>query len=180
LGITGNSEDGLLGEMITSAESYIDTSTHRHFRIRQVTWRHFHAENDVDVDENMLFLDYDLVKDYEIINGDGSIVPVAHRFLHPANRPPYWGIRLDHTLFWTWEDTPINAIRVNGLWGYSEKAPTDIVQATRRLAAYLYKQKDSQVFETASFFEGGILTIPEGVPAFVQQVIDKYTRQGVA
>jgi len=171
--IAAGTKDSLLSDMINAAEQYIDTATKRHFRIKKVSWRLFDPVADVESDT--LLLDYDMVKDSWIVNGDGSTVAVADRILLTRNSPPYWGIKLRRGSWKTSGD-----IRVRAWWGYSRKAPQDIVQATRRLAAYLFAQKDSQVFEVASFYEGGILTIPEGVPAFVQKVINKYTRAGVA
>lgn len=171
-------DDNLLGEAIAAAEQYIDTATNLRFRVPEVTWRRFHAVDDVA--DGILYFDKHLIKDSQIINGDGSIIPVASRFLIPTNEPPYWAMQLAPTLAWTFTLTPIEAIRILGYWGYSRKAPRDIVQAARRLAMYLYKQRGSQVFEVASFREGGIMIIPEGVPAFVQKVIDKYHKVAIA
>lgn len=177
LDLSGVEDDLLLEDAIGAAEAYIDHETHRVFSIADESWRSFDALEDVD--GQILYLDYDLVKDTEIVNGDGSVIPAASRHLLSANHPPYWGIRLAPAYAWTYSSDPADAIRVRGWWGYSITAPQDIVQATRRLAAYLYKQKDAQAFDVASFYEGGILTIPEGVPAGVTAVIHHYRRVAV-
>ena len=177
LGQDAATDEALLADAIDAAEAYIDKATRRRFRVPAVSWRRFDAVRDVDGD--VLYLDYDLVKDSQIINGDGSIVAVANRQLLTPNSPPYWGIRI-LTGSWRYSTHSEDAIRVRGYWGYSLKAPQDIVQATRRLAAYLYKQKDSQVFDVASFYEGGILTLPQGIPAGVALTLDHYRRGGVA
>jgi len=177
LDVAATGDDLFLEDAINAAEAYINQATHRRFRVRAQSWRRFDAVEDVDGDT--LYLDYDLIKDGWIVNGDGSTVAVANRQLLTANSPPYWGIRL-LSGYWTYRTHSADAIRVRGYWGYSLKAPPDIVQATRRLAAYLYKQKDAQVFDTASFHEGGVLVIPAGVPAGVTATIHHYRRGGAA
>ena len=176
-GIEQPVDNDKLSEAIDAAEEFFDRKTHRiFFAVHE--WRVYHATRDVD--GNTLYLDYDLVKDTEIRNGDDSIIPVARRFLVPANRPPYWAIELDHTVYWTWSGTPINAIRVRGWWGYSMKAPEDVVQSIRLAAAKLYKEKDSQIFGRVGFAEGGQLILEEALPSFVYETINHYQRLGVA
>ena len=187
LGQDAATDEALLADAIDAAEAYIDKATRRRFRVPKVSWRRFDAIRDVDGDT--LYLDYDLVKDSQIVNGDNTIVAVADRQLMTPNSPPYWGIRLLSGRWtsrahlssrWTYSTHSEDAIRIRGYWGYSIKAPPDIVQATRRLAAYLYKQKDSQVFDVASFYEGGILTVPQGIPSGVALTLNHYRRGGVA
>ena len=177
LDVDASNDEPLLDDAINAAEAMFNAATRRIFRVPAVSWRRFDAVRDVDGDT--LFLDYDLVKDSQIINGDGSIVAVVDRQLQTPNSPPYWAIRI-LSGGWTYSTHPADAIRVRGYWGYSLKAPQDVVQATRRLAAYLYKQKDAQTFDVASFHVGGVLVIPQGVPAGVALTIRRYTRGGVA
>jgi len=172
-----STDDVVLEGMITAAENYFNKKTGTVFRIRKPTWRRFDAVRDVYQDE--LHLDYNLVKDTQIINGDGSTVAVADRQLLTPNSPPYWGIRL-LSGSWTYHTHSADAIRVRGYWGYSLKAPPDVVEAICELTAYYYAGKDSQQFETASFHEGGILVVPKGVPANVIDKIYNYRRAGVA
>ena len=42
-----------------------------------------------------------------------------------------------------------------------------------------YKQKDSQVFDTTSFVDGGVLVIPEGIPRYVADFLKARARIGV-
>ena len=53
-------------------------------------------------------------------------------------------------------------------------------QAIIKLTAYLYKDKDSQTFETTAFLDGGVLVIPEGIPKSVGLFISDNYREGVA
>uniref|UniRef100_A0A6M3J628 Uncharacterized protein n=1 Tax=viral metagenome TaxID=1070528 RepID=A0A6M3J628_9ZZZZ len=54
-----------------------------------------------------------------------------------------------------------------------------IVQAVKRLAGYLYKQKDSQVFDVTAFPEAGVMEIPQGLPRDVKLLIPMYRKSTV-
>lgn len=177
LGITENKDDDILEAALRDAERYIENETHRKFRVTEVSWRVFNPLKDV-TDDGVLLLDTDLVKDDQIINGDGAVIPVASRALLTPNEPPYWGIALAPGYWWTFDDNPWGAIRIRGWWGYSLKAPDDIVKCTKIIAGYLYRQKDAQVMETASFVAAGVLTIPGGVPRTAEAILDNYRRGG--
>lgn len=61
---------------------------------------------------------------------------------------------------------------------YRFRATPSIRQTLRRLAAYLYKQRDSQVFTTITTPTGATITIPEGMPAIVKMMAPQFTRFG--
>ena len=176
-GIEAVVDDTLLERAIEGAESFINQETRREFFIASDSWRSYHAVDAVDGDT--LFLDHDLAAVSTILNGNGEEIEVGDYALLPSNATPSYGIQLKWDV-WTYSSSPIEAIRIKGYWGYSKTAPADIVQATTHLAAYLYKQKDSQVFETAGFVDGGVLVIPKGVPVGVLLTIGNYRRQGLA
>lgn len=52
----------------------------------------------------------------------------------------------------------------------------DVVHAVRRLAAWMYGQKDQPYAERIQAAQQGIIMIPEGMPADVQRVIRRYAR----
>jgi hypothetical protein len=66
---------------------------------------------------------------------------------------------------------------VAGDWGYSTTAPADIVQATLRLAAFFYRQKDAQVFDTVASPELGVITVPKGIPVDIRLLLDPYRKR---
>jgi hypothetical protein len=90
--------------------------------------------------------------------------------------PPYHWIKLysNTGVYWQWDVD--EWVSVTGTWGYSATAPADIVRATTVLAAYLYRQKDSQVFDVTAVPEAGVITIPSGIPATVMKIIGRYKR----
>jgi hypothetical protein len=108
---------------------------------------------------------------------EGTLISNTEYWLHPRNLgPPYHGIRLktDSSDYWIFDTDYF--VSVNGFWGYSLVAPADIKRACTVLAAFFYKQKDSQVFDTTAIPEAGVITIPQGIPATVTRVIERYKR----
>lgn len=179
-------DDDLLQEFITQAESHIDNSTHRHFEA-VVKTRRFHLGTPTAWGDGLisalsidnpreLILDDDLLSITTLQDENGARTFAASDYvLLPTNESPKYAIVLIDDV-WTWVDTPLEAVIVTGTWGWSVEAPDDIAMATRRLAAFLYRQKDSQVFDTTAVFEGGVLTIPQGVPRIVQMIINRYRK----
>ena len=97
----------------------------------------------------------------------------------PRNETPYYAIRLlDSTsLDWEYNTDPENPITVNGKWAYSEAAPADIVQATVRLAAFLYRQKESNVdVDRVMQLPEGSMVLPSGLPRDVTSIIRRYKK----
>lgn len=170
-------EDTLMEACITRAQAHIEAVTRRVFESTSET-RVYNALEDTDDELIRLYLDEDLISLTTATNGDGEDV-TADCVLLPANATPKYAIELTDGV-WVYEDTPHEAISIEGSWGYSEEPPDDIVQATVRLAAYLYKQRDAAAVDVASYYEGGVLSIPQGVPRYVTMVADHYRRRVLA
>jgi len=180
LDIDITSDDPLLQEAIESAQSYIDSQTNRHFEAVTAT-RYYDSSARSRWDSRQLDLyGDDLLTITTLTNGDssGTVIAAANYWLTPRNEgPPYHGILLksDITDYWEW-DTDY-WVSVAGTWGYSATVPDDIRQATLSLAAYLFRSKDSQVFETTAIIESGAIAIPQGIPATVDRIIGRYKRR---
>jgi hypothetical protein len=63
-----------------------------------------------------------------------------------------------------------------GRWAYSVTAPADIVQATLRLAAWMYKQRDTMNDGSATTIENGITVVPTAIPSDVKTMLSPYKR----
>ena len=85
-------------------------------------------------------------------------------------------IRANSAKYWRYTTDPEGGITVTGKWAYSLTPPEAIKQATIRLAAYLYKQRDAQVFDITAQPEIGVITVPKGLPADVKQILDGFRR----
>lgn len=178
LGLTGTSDDTLIGDKINAATSNIETYTDRKFQVQSNSTRYF--DSCEDVDGLTLFLDHDICHINSITNGDGTAVTSAQYATNPRNGTPYYAIKLKSSYSLSWEDDDNgdneDAIQVSGKWGYSEAPPKDIVEACVQWAALLYKNKDSQVFDVTATPELGQLTIPKGMPASTRIALRRYQR----
>ena len=96
----------------------------------------------------------------------------------PRNTTPYYGIKILTSSNETWDytDDPENGIEITGRWAYSSAAPADITQACARWAAYMYRQRDAQVFDVTAIPDAGVITIPQGIPADVKMLLDPYVK----
>ena len=179
LGISGAGDDTLITALISRAQKAIDTYTQRTFEASADTERTFDTSRDVD--GPTLYLDEDLCAITTITNGDGTEVTATEYTTEPRNRTPYYAIRLlsSANVFWMQSTTtydPEDAITVEGRWAFSTTAPADVVHACIRLAAYYYRQKDAQVFDTTATPELGIITVPQGIPRDVELLLTPYRK----
>lgn len=171
-------DDALIGEHLNAATTAIETYTNRQFQVQNNTTRYFDSCEDVEY--LTLYLDHDLCEINSITNGDGTAVLAAQYVTNPRNATPYYSIKLKGSYSLRWEDDDNgdseDAIAISGKWGYSQVPPNDIEQACIRLASYFYRQKDSQVFDVTATPELGQLTIPQGIPADVRVMLNRYQR----
>lgn len=165
-------DDVILQACLTRAQAQIDAYCDRTFEAAATATRYYDAVRDVSDDRKTLYLDADLAEVTTITNGTGNAV--TKYVAEPRNVTPYRSIRLTGAAgeLYTYEDEPEDAITVRGKWAYSTAAPADVVQATVRLAAYLYAQKDSSVFDVTAFPGEGVMTVPQGMPRDVREILD--------
>lgn len=168
-------DDILIEECIDRAETHLEEWTGRWFKRRKDTRRYDCPTNG----EDTLILDFDMLKTIKVGNGDGTIIPAADMRYLPANLMPKFAIRLVGDSAWTWSDTPVQAIGVRAYWGFTSEPDHYTIQAAIRLAVFLYKQKDSQVFDTTTFVDGGVIVVPQGIPKYVADFLGARTRAGV-
>lgn len=171
LGISGTGDDTLLGDLLDRATAAIDAYCRRAFAASTET-RYYGLDA---VNGQTLLLDGDLLTITTLTNGDsdGTVLASDAYWLLPRNAgPPYHAIRLKSD--YDWEQDTDCEISVAGTWGYSETPPDDIVHACIRLAAYYYRQKDAQIFDVTAVPEAGVITVPQGIPADVKIILDRY------
>lgn len=179
LGVAAATDDALITALIARAQQAIDTHTMRTFEASANTERTFDTSRDIV--GPTLWLDEDLCSIDEITNGDGTEVTSTQYTTEPRNETPYFAIRLLSSASIIWETDTTNydhedSITVSGKWAFSTTPPADIVHACIRLAAYFYRQKDAQVFDTTATPELGIITVPQGIPRDVELILKPYIR----
>lgn len=177
---TKTSGDVLLSALITRAVQAIDRYCDRVFETptTAAATHYFDAVRDVSDDRKTLYLDDDLCAITTVVNGDGETVATTHYTTEPRHRTPYRAIRLTARADadWTYDDAPEDAIQVSGRWAYATTAPADIKHATIRLTAYMYAQKDASVFDITAFPDSGVMTVPQGMPRDVREILDGYKK----
>lgn len=176
--VFGEGDDALITRLIGAAQKRINRECGRVFEATTAT-RVYHAIRDVC--GRTLQLDYDLLSVTTLTNGDGQVIPAGAYVLEDANNPPYYAITLKSGQGYVWQyvQDPENAISVAGAWGYTVEAEEDIVQATIRLASFLYKQKDSQRDSDRPMVSpDGIVLLPFRMPSDVREFIAPHRKRG--
>lgn len=176
LGATTDNDDTLLGALIDRAQSIIDRYCVRTFEASANTERTFDAIKDVS--GAMLWIDEDLCSINSITNGDGTTVTSSQYTTQPRNETPYYAIKLlaSASVAWTYTTDPEDAITISGKWAYSESAPADVVQATLRLAAYLYRQRDNAADLDRAVIAGNATILPTSLPSDLKMILAPYRR----
>ena len=173
---TASVDNTVIQHCLDAAQAQIDRYTHRTFEASTTAARYFDAIEDVD--GRTLYLDDDLAAIASVTNGDGAALTSTSYVTRPVNETPYREIRIrsgsDNA--WTYNTEPESAITVVGYWAYSTAAPDDIVHATVRLANYIYVQKDAGSFDVTVFPEAGVVTVPQGLPRDVQEILTPYRK----
>ncbi len=177
LHISGAAHDALLAELVTRASRLIDDHCGRWFDARAET-RQFDAIGG-HISGQLLLFDADLLALTTLTNGDGAVIPASDYILRPVNFAPYFGVSLKQGTShrWRYLDSPEAAISVAGTWGYSLSVPEPVVHAAVRLAAWLYRQRDTggegaQIEVT----ERGVAVAPPRLPGDVLQMLGSYQR----
>jgi len=171
-GALGTTDNALLTNCLVRAERQIDDYTRRVFVAEPGTSYYGWAEAE-RARGKALWLDRDLYRLQALYNGDGGTIPVGSVWTEPRNEgPPYRILRLMSGYAWTWSTD--RDVIVVGTWGYSLTPPASIVQATVRLAAHLYRQKDVGVTDVAGFEAGGEVTYAGGMPRDVMWLLSPF------
>lgn len=178
LAIDGTTDDALIQESLVRAEALIDAHTRRAF-VGTAGTRFFNRFTQDNIRNNAFYLAEDLFSLTALTLGNGQSVPVGSVWLEPRAGPPYRALRLRSSYVYTWNtDTDMEIV---GTWGYGTIAPFDITQATIRLAAQVYRQKDQSVTDTVGNDALGVQQMPRGLPRDVYDILEKYrSRSGGA
>ena len=176
LGISEDSDDDLLYELIAAAQKAIDLYCRRTFEASADSTRYFDYSPQC-VDGYDLWLDEDLCAITTVTNGDSEAVASDEYTTLPKNDSPYYAIRIlsDSGVYWTYSDEWMDAITIVGRWAYSTTAPDDIKQACKRLAAFYYRQKDAPLSDVTAIEAGTVISTP-GIPTDVRMILRTYVK----
>ena len=181
LGTSAAGDNTLITDLITRAQAVIDTYTGRTFEHSSVGAKRYFTVGE-DTEGKTLYLDEDLCSTSTVVtdaDGDAdSLTENTDFIMYPRNEAPYNKICLlgSSDYSWSYTSNPEFGIEVTGKWAYSSSAPDDIEHACIRLAAYFYRQKDSQVFDVTAIPDAGIISMPKGIPEDVKIALLPYRR----
>lgn len=170
-------DDAMLGDMLARAQSIIERVTNKVYEAAADTTRRFDALRDTTNEGRTLFFDTAWLAEVRTItNGDGTNVSASDYVTEPRNSGPWYALTLKTSAangVWTFATDPEDAITVVGRWAYSVAAPDYIVQATVRLAAWLYRQKDTAAdVDRPLLTSDGVTIMPLKLPADVMSLIE--------
>ena len=178
LGVTGATDDAMLLTLLAAAQRTIDSYCARTFEATADTVRTFDSQRDVD--GYTLTVDSDLCAITSIVNGDGTTISNSHYATEPRNVAPYYAIRLKASAGKVWTSTVAgdseNAISITGKWAYSTSAPSDIAHVCKRLAAYIYRQKDNAGDLDRAVIAGNSTILPAQIPSDIRLMLTPYKR----
>lgn len=174
LGISEASDDGLLSGLISRAQSIIEGYTGRVFEAVTDT-RYFSWDN---IKGRYLYLwSDDLLTVTTLTNGNGSVIASGDYRLEPRNETPKWRLRLDENISWEMTDSD-SEVSITGTWGYAATPPAAIQHACIRLAAFIYRQKDTSADIDRPLVTGdGVTIMPGSLPQDVRMLLDGYKRR---
>jgi len=186
MNITASSDDTQIGNAVTRAQAMVDSVTHRTFEAAADTTRTYtplllNYNGDL-MDNDTIYLSADLFSLTSITNGDGNSVSLNDIVLLPSNVKPAYGIKIKRgvNLAWNYVTSPENAISVTGKFAYSQTAPADVVAATLRIAAYLYRQREGTPDSDRAILsaDGMVLAAPQ-IPKDVMSILRTYVRRSL-
>lgn len=178
MGADRSDDDGLLQQAIARAQSIFESTpplgTGRRFE-SVVKTRHYGAENCDG--QNLYIWDDDLLTVTALTNGDGEVIPAEAYRLEPGDVNPKWLIRLLSAYGYEWAFTDADSrVTIEGTWGFCSTPPEVIRGAVMRLAAYLYRLKDS-TDPDRTFQSDGVVIQSSRIPRDIYDVIVAYRRK---
>ena len=162
----------LLEALLVRAQSAIDSHCQRTFEAASDSARHYDHRA---VCGATLYLDGDLCTITSIVNGDGITVGTAAYTTEPRHTTPYYALTLRYNADVAW-DGLTGDIAVTGKWSYSATAPAAVIQATVRLVAWMYRQKDN-TGNDQPMIAGNVTILPARIPSDVDELLAPYVRR---
>ena len=173
LGITTTADDALLTDLLTRATASIEQMTRKTFAAPAATSMKFGRERmlwDGGWDYLLLPSGRYIAQLVSAADGDNAAIPLAEIEL-PAGDPPY-AVLVRVGARWCGS---AQRATVTARWGYSINPPDDIVHATIRLAAWLYRQRGTANDpDRPTVADHGLVLLPSALPEDVRAILERY------
>ena len=158
LRIASSGDDSLLEGKLQEAQMILERVYNRRFEATAVETRYVDC-SPAFVEGRTLHLPWDVCRITEIVNGDGTVIPVEAYVTTPRLRsvadgasvavavPEWWPwyavtLKGNSGRSWRYTGSQEEAIAITGLFAFSEAVPVNVRSATVRLAYWLYQQRD--------------------------------------
>ena len=185
VGVSAASDTADLDDVLTAASRMVDRYCGRHFYQATAQAREFDVDSDGYTVTLGPFNDLVSLTTFAYDNNDdgtyeSTISASGYQLLAPPQGQapatwPYTQVRVLSTVVLPYAPTAlgrIDLIRLTGTWGWPA-VPPEVKQATRILAAELYKLSDA-VFGVAGFGEFGVVRLGRQLPARAQQLLQPF------
>jgi len=188
-----DNENDLLESDVARATRMIDDHTRRTFAVTEATTRYIDCVEPYVVGPFLTF-PKDIWKITAVVNGDGTAVDMDEISPQPRNFTradgtiyissaqsdafPFWQIVFKHSSgkYWTFNNSPEEAIAVTGMWGFSSTPPEAIEWATTALAVHLYRMRHAVDESGFVASREGELLVPPSIPSYIQERIQYYVK----
>lgn len=185
VGVSGAVDTADLDDVLTAASRMVDRYCGRHFYQATAEAREF----DVDPDGYTItlgpFNDLVSLTTFAYDNNDdgtyeSTITATGYQLINPQQGQapatwPYTQVRVLSTVVLPYAPTAlgrVGLVRLTGTWGWPA-VPPEVKQATRILAAELYKLADAPM-GVAGFGEFGVVRLGRQLPARAQQLLQPF------
>jgi uncharacterized phiE125 gp8 family phage protein len=175
LAITTTADDALLSDLLMRATSVIEQMTRKVFVAPPASPRRFGRsqmmwESALRWDYLLLPSGYYVAQLVRAIDGDGTEIPLSEIELPPEG-PPY-SVLIRRGARWC---SSAQTVEITARWGYSISPPADIVHATIRLAAWMYRQRGTANDpDRPTVADSGLVLLPSALPDDVRAVLERY------
>ena len=162
-------DENLIQRLLLAARAIIDQKTERIFIAEQAEVQIMTGENPAAILRLPAeFLQIDSVRVFELDGSGGTDLTQGSDYVPVPLDPPFRSLRALPGYAWP----SFRIVKVSGQKGYSTEPPEDIIQASLRLALWLYRQRDSSVFDvTATHDLGQISVSSRGLPSDVKEIL---------
>lgn len=171
-------DDALLQTFVNAAVATVENIAGFSFAVANTSTRYFDPplSGSWSKRRDLVFDTWLAATPTSVTNGDATSVASSSYVTVPVNYLPIHTLRLKSNadVYWTYDESPENAIAVTGYWGWSRTPPEDILRATTRIAAFFYRQKDSQIFDHTAFTELGPIRMKSELPEDAVRALDRY------
>jgi len=175
LSVTTTADDALLTDLLVRATAVIEQMTRKPFAASAATSRRFGRE--------LMLWDAQLQRDYLLLpsgvyvallvsatDGDGAAIPLTEIDADPPDAP--YTVLARRGKHWCGASQQAT---ITARWGYSVAPPADIIHATIRLAAWLYRQRGTANDpDRPTVADGGLVLLPSALPDDVRAILERY------